>query len=72
VLDVGQYLRFGRRITAELVGDDGARNVLQSFQQFAKEFLCGLFVTPWLHEDIEHFAILIDGAPQVLQLAIDL
>jgi|ERR1700674_518056 hypothetical protein len=38
VLDIGQHLRFGRRITTELIGDDGAWNVLQSFSSFRRNF----------------------------------
>jgi hypothetical protein len=63
VLDIGQYLRLGGGITAQLVGDDGPRNVLQSMQQLAKEFLGSLSIAQRLHQDIEHLAVLIDGAP---------
>jgi len=71
VLDLGQYLRFGGRITTELVGDDDPWDVLQSLQQLSEELLRSPLVPPRLHQDIEHFAVLIDGAPQVPQLAID-
>jgi len=71
VLDIGEYLRLGGRIAAKLVGDDGPRDVLQSLQQLAKEFLGSLFIAERLHQNIEHLAVLIDGAPQILRLAID-
>src|ERR1700674_4173160 len=71
VLDIGQYLCLGGGITAQLVGDDGPRDVLQSLQQLAKEFLGSLSIAKRLHQDIEHLAVRIDGAPQIIQLAID-
>ena len=58
-------------VTAQLVGDDGTRDVLKACQQLAKELLGGLFVPERLHEDIEHLAILVDCTPETLQLAVD-
>src|SRR6266481_5630648 len=57
----GQYLRLGGGITAEFVGDDGPRHILQPPQQLAKELLGSLSVAARLHQDIEHLAVLIDG-----------
>jgi hypothetical protein len=59
------------RSLAEFVDDDGWRDILQSPQQLAKKLLGGLSIAAWLYQDIEHLAVLIDGAPQILQLAID-
>ena len=70
VLDTGQYLRLGGGITAELVADDGARDILQLPQQLAKELLGSPPIASRLHQDIQYLAVLIDGAPQILQLAI--
>jgi hypothetical protein len=56
---------------AQLASDDGTRNVLKAFQQFAKELLGGFLVRAWLHEDIKHVAILVDCTPEILQLAVD-
>jgi hypothetical protein len=71
VQHIAQYLSLGGGIAAELVGDDGAWHILQASQQFAKELLRSSSVAARLHQNIEHFAVLIDRAPQLLQLAID-
>jgi len=66
VLDIWEYLRLCCGVATQFVGDDGAWNVLQTFQQFAKESLGGLFIAMRLHQDIEYFAVLINSTPQVL------
>lgn len=38
---------------------------------YAEEFFRGLLVPPALHQDIEHMAILVDGAPQVVAFAMN-
>jgi hypothetical protein len=38
---------------------------LQTRQQPLEEALCCLGVSPGLNEDVEHNAVLIDGAPEV-------
>src|SRR5438445_5542026 len=58
-------------VASQLVGDDGTWNVLKAFQQLAKELLGGLLVPARLYEDIKHVAILVDGTPEILQLAVD-
>ena len=70
VLDMGQYFRFDCGITAQLVSDDGPRNVLQSFEQPSEDLLRGFLVPARLHQDIEYLAVLIDSAQQILQLSI--
>ena len=30
-----------------------------------------MLIAPWLHEDIDDVAVLIDSPPEVLQLAVD-
>ena len=39
------------------------------FRSFRKNFLAACLLQSGLHQNIEHFAVLINGAPQVLQLA---
>ena len=68
---IGQYFRLGGSVAAKLIGDDGSRNVLQSSQKLAKELLRSASVTTWLYKYIENLAVLIDSAPQILQLAVD-
>lgn len=42
-----------------------------SFQQLAKEAFGCSPISSRLHEDVDHVAVLVDGAPQVLKLALD-
>jgi hypothetical protein len=58
-------------IAGQFVGDDDSRNVLESFEQLAKEPFRRLFVAPTLHKDIQHVAMLIDGSPQVRPFPVD-
>ena len=53
-------------IAARVVGHDRARHVPQPFQQLAKETLCGTGVPSLLHENIEHFSILVYRTPQIM------
>src|SRR5712692_2482842 len=69
MLHGGQHLCLGSRITAQLVSDDDPRGVLQTFVQFAKELLRCTLISPRLHQNVEHLAILVDGTPQILQPA---
>ncbi len=65
-------LLLGSLIAAKLVSDEYTRHILACLEQFAEEFLRGSLVAPALHQDIEHIAVLIDGPPQVVGLAVDL
>ena len=40
-------------------------------QQPAQEFKGRLPVTPWLEDDVENFALVVDGTPEVVDLAAD-
>src|SRR5208283_5881453 len=60
-----------RRHNCQVCGDDDSRYILQSLKQLAKELLGSLSIATRLHQNIEHSAVLIDGAPQILQLAVD-
>src|ERR1700674_988864 len=71
MIDARHHFCLGCCVTAQLVGDDGPWNVLKTLEQFAKELLRRLLIPPRLHQNIEHLAVLVDGAPQVLQLAVD-
>jgi hypothetical protein len=54
------------------IGHDAPGLVLQASQQALEEALgCG-GISPVLHEKIEHHAVLVDRAPEVVQLALDL
>ena len=66
VLHSWQNLSFCSPITPELIGNDHARNVSQSFEQLAKEAFGSFFVAPALHQDVEDITILIDRSPEVV------
>ena len=56
----------------QAIGHDAPGLVLQASQQALEEALgCG-GISPALHEKIEHHAVLVDRAPEVVQLALDL
>ena len=71
VFDPGQDLAFGRAVAAELVRHDHPWDVLQTAQQLAEEPPRRSGIAPALHENVEHMAVLIHGAPEVMQLAPD-
>jgi len=72
VLHTGQDILLGRAIAAKFIGDEPPWNVLAAFEQFAEELLRCRLVPPALDQDIQHVAMLIDGAPQVVRFAADL
>ena len=58
-------------IAGEHIGHQLTWDILQSFQQLAKEACGGVFVPSLLHEDIQDLAILIDRTPQIVARAIN-
>ncbi len=72
VLDTRQDLGLRRSVALELVGDDDTWYVLQAFQQLAEESLRCFLTSLTLHQNIKDIAILIDGPPQLMLLALDL
>jgi hypothetical protein len=55
-----------RPITAKLIGHQSPRRSSLATHQLAKEPLSGSAIATSLDQDIDHIAILIDGAPQIL------
>jgi hypothetical protein len=66
MLHAGKHLLLRRPITGQFVGDNHARDVFKSFEEFPKEFLRRLFVASALHQDIKHVAMLIHRPPQIV------
>jgi hypothetical protein len=71
MLHIRQQLSLCHAVASQLVGDQDARHILQTLQQPPEEALRRPGVAAALHQDIEHDAMLIDGAPQVVQHALD-
>ena len=72
VLDAGHDLLLRRPIGFQLVGDHDARRPALPLQQLAQQPLGGLLVAPALNQNIEHDAVLIHSAPEIMLLAGDL
>lgn len=71
MLDRGQYLAVRHLVAAELVGDDHPRHILQALEQLTEESIGGVAISVRLDQHIEHVAVLIDRAPQIIQFAVD-
>ena len=57
----------GRRVAAQLVGDQSSRDTALAFQQLAEKADGGSPIAPGLHEDVDCVAVLVYGTPQILQ-----
>jgi hypothetical protein len=62
----------GSWITPELVGDQFLRGLTLSLQHLPKEPFCSLLVPPFRHQDVKNIAVLIDRAPEIHLLSLDL
>ena len=71
--DAGHYNPFRSAIASEFVGNDHTRmTTTRSSQQPAKETYGRESIPTWLHKDVEHNAVLINGSPEVMSTAVDL
>jgi hypothetical protein len=71
VLDRRHDLAVRDLVAAEFVGDDHPRHVLQVFAQRAEESFGGHRISAGLDQNVEHVAVLVDRAPQVVLGAVD-
>src|SRR5262245_57117582 len=67
----GQNLAQGRPVAFQFVRDDHSWYIGESLQEFAEESLRRFLVSLALHQEIEDMPVLVDGAPQVVTLAMD-
>src|SRR6476660_2173220 len=67
-----QYLAVSDLIAGQLVGHQHARHVAQALEQLAEKPCSRHRVAARLHEDVEHVAVLVDRAPQIMSGAVDL
>lgn len=72
VLDARHDLPLRRAVGAQLVGDHDPRSPALPLQQLAEQPLGRLPVSPALDQNVEHDAVLIHGAPEIMRLAGDL
>ena len=61
----------GRTVAPELVGHQPPRFLPLTLEQPSEEALCGAPISTWLDEDVDHIAVLVDGTPEILTLALD-
>ena len=66
VHDRRHHATVGRRVAAQLVGDQPAGHTALAFQQLPEEAFGRVPITSRLHEDVDHVAVMVDGAPEIL------
>jgi hypothetical protein len=66
MFNLGKQLAPGHAVASQLVGQDHARDILQSFQQPPEDAFGGVRVPAWLNEDLEHDTVLIHRAPKIM------
>jgi hypothetical protein len=71
VNDRRQHASVGRRVAAHLVRDQTPWRPALPFQQLAEEALGRTPIAPWLDEDVDHVAVLVDGPPEILLAPVD-
>src|SRR3712207_983984 len=69
---LGQNLALRHPVAPQPISDDAPRLVLEPGQQALEEALGGRGIPPILDQDVQHHAVLIHRAPEVMQLAVDL
>jgi len=69
--DVAEGGPHGSRVAPEPVSNEAKRLLSLAMQQPAEEFLGSPLVTSRLNQDVDHVAVLVDGPPQILLLAVD-
>src|SRR5438270_4723144 len=71
VPDIGQDLTMRGTVTAQPVGNEAARLVLQPVQKSLEKPLRRRCIPSALHQDIQHDPVLVHCAPQIMQHAVD-
>ena len=71
MLDLRQNFPFSRSIALQLVRHDHPGRVGSAAEQSPEETLCRIRIPPFLDKDIKHVPVLIDRAPEIMQLAPD-
>ena len=61
----------GSRVAPKLVRDQTPWSTTLPFQQLAEEALGRTPIAPWLDQDIDHVAVLVDCPPEILLAPVD-
>jgi hypothetical protein len=70
--NTGHHDPFCSPATAQFVGNHYAWSARRCTQQLAEEPHGSKSIPPWLHENIEDNAVLIDRSPEVMRGSVDL
>jgi hypothetical protein len=70
--NAGHEFLLRRCVAGKLIGHDGTRHIPMTLEEPAEEALRGFGISALLHQNVEHFSALIDRAPKIHQLAVDL
>ena len=71
MFDARQNLALGGAVALQFIRDNHPWDILTAFEQLAEKLLRCLLVASALYQDIEDIVVLIDGAPQIMALAVD-
>jgi hypothetical protein len=71
MLNARQDLTLGGSIGSEFIRYDNSWYITEALQQLAKEALRCLLATAALNQNVEHVPVLINGSPEIVQLASD-
>jgi hypothetical protein len=71
VLYTWQEFSLRRAIAFELIRDEDLGHVDQALEEFAEKLLRRLLVPAALDENIQHVAVLVHGAPEIMTFAVD-
>ena len=70
MLDIRQYGALRDAVAFQFVGYDHARHILQALQQSFEEALGCFAITSPLNQHVEHDAVLIHRAPQIMSFTL--
>ena len=65
------HLFFRRGIASKFVRSHFNRGSFLAFQQLTEEAFGGTPIAARLEQDVDHIAVLVDGAPEIMLLALD-
>jgi hypothetical protein len=69
---LGQQIAMRHTAALQAIGDDPPRLVLETRHQTLEEAIGGHSIAPILDQDVEYNTVLIDCAPEILQISVDL
>jgi hypothetical protein len=67
MLDVREQFTLCHAVALQLVCDQDPRRILEAFQETLDEALRRSAIATTLYQDVQHDAVLVDGAPEISQ-----